>query len=57
MNWEAVGAITEAIGVIAIFVSLIYVAIQIRQSTRQFSRGVEAMELATFERNVEPGNH
>ena len=56
MNWEAVGAIAEAIGVIAIFVSLVYVATQIRQSTQQFSRGVEATQLAAFERNIESGN-
>ena len=56
MNWEAVGAIAEAIGVIAIFVSLVYVATQIRQSTQQFSRGVEATQLAAFESNIESGN-
>jgi hypothetical protein len=56
MNWEAIGAISEAVGVIAIFVSLIYVAVQIRQSTVQFSRGIEATQLAAFERNIESGN-
>ena len=56
MNWEAVGAIAEAIGVIAIFVSLVYVAVQIRQSTHQFSRSVEATQLAAFEANIESGN-
>jgi len=57
MNWEAVGALAEAIGVIAIFVSLIYVAVQIRQNTQQVSRSIEADRLAAFERNVESGNH
>jgi hypothetical protein len=57
MNWEAVGATAEAIGVIAIFVSLVYVAAQIKQGTVQFSRSVEANELAAFERNIEAGNH
>lgn len=56
MNWEAVGATAEAIGVIAIFVSLVYVAAQIRQSTLQFARSIEATELAAFERNIESGN-
>lgn len=56
MNWEAVGAISEAIGVIAIFVSLIYVAIQIRQNTQQSSRSVEATQLAAFENNIESSN-
>lgn len=56
MNWEAVGAISEAVGVIAILISLAYLAIQIRQSTREFSRGIEATQLAAFERNIESGN-
>ena len=56
MNWEAVGAIAEAIGVIAILVSLVYVAAQIRQSTLQISRSVEATQLAAFESNIESGN-
>jgi hypothetical protein len=56
MNWEAVGAISEAIGVVAILISLVYLAVQIRQSTREFSRGLEANQLAAFERNIESGN-
>lgn len=34
MNWEAIGAISELIGAIAVVVTLIYLAIQIRQNTR-----------------------
>ena len=56
MNWEAVGALAEAIGVIAIFVSLVYVAMQIRQNTQQIARSIELDRLAAFERNVESGN-
>jgi hypothetical protein len=56
MNWDAVGAISEAIGVVAILISLAYLAVQIRQSTREFSRGLEANQLAAFERNIESGN-
>jgi hypothetical protein len=56
MNWEAVGAISEAIGVITILISLVYLAVQIRQSTREFSRGIEANQLAAFESNIESGN-
>jgi len=56
MDWEALGAIAEAVGAIAIFVSLVYVAAQIRQNTQQFSRSVEAAQLAAFERNIESGN-
>ena len=57
MNWDAVGAIAEAAGAIAIFVSLVYVAVQIRQNTLQNSRSIEAAQLAAFERNIESANH
>jgi len=33
VNWDAIGAIAEVIGLVAIIASLIYVAIQIRQNT------------------------
>jgi hypothetical protein len=32
MNWESIGAIAEVIGVVAILVSIVYLATQIRQS-------------------------
>ncbi len=56
MNWVAVGAIAETFRVLAVIVSLIYVAIRIRQNTQQVSRSVESAELAAFERNIESGN-
>lgn len=56
MNWEALSAISEAAGTFAILVSLIYVAVQIRQNTKEFKRSVEVSELAAFERNVESAN-
>jgi hypothetical protein len=34
MNWEAIGAIGENVGALAVFLTLIYLAIQIRQNTR-----------------------
>ena len=34
MNWEAIGAVGELVGTIAVFVSLIYLATQIRNSKR-----------------------
>ena len=34
MNWEAIGAIGEVVGSIAVIVTLIYLATQIRQNTR-----------------------
>jgi hypothetical protein len=35
LNWDAVAATAEVIGVIAVVVSLIYLAIQVRQNTAQ----------------------
>ena len=34
MNWDAIGAIAELLGAVAVVASLIYLATQIRQSTR-----------------------
>ena len=35
MNWEAIGAAAEIIGATAVVISLLYVAVQIRQSNRE----------------------
>ena len=35
MNWDALGAIAELIGGLAVLVTLIYLSVQIRQSNRQ----------------------
>ena len=34
MNWDAIGAIGEVIGALAVFITLGYLAIQIRQNTK-----------------------
>jgi hypothetical protein len=34
MNWDALGAISETIGAVAVIITLIYLAVQIRQNTR-----------------------
>lgn len=56
MDWIAVSAIAEVVGVIGILVSLIYLAVQIRQNTRQITNSIEATRLAAFETNIESGN-
>jgi hypothetical protein len=38
LNWTAVGAIAELLGAIAVVMSLLYVAAQVRESTRQARR-------------------
>lgn len=42
MNWEAIAAVAELLGVLAVFVTLIYLAVQIRQNTA-------AVATATYE--------
>jgi hypothetical protein len=46
MNWDAVGAIAELVGAIGVVLSLAYLAIQIRQNTRQLSLNAKSMEAA-----------
>ena len=56
MNIQDWGAIGEIVGALAVVASLIYLAAQIRQNTRQISLGLESTRLAAFEQNVESGN-
>jgi len=51
------GAIGEIVGALAVVASLIYLAMQIRQSTRQISMSLESARLAAFERTVDSSNH
>ncbi len=39
MNWEAIGAIGEIIGAMAVFLTLVYLALQIRQNTKAVQAG------------------
>ncbi len=34
MNWEAIGAIAEIMGALAVFLTLVYLTVQIRQNTK-----------------------
>ncbi len=34
MNWEAIGSVGEIVGALAVFLTLVYLAIQIRQNTK-----------------------
>ena len=43
MNWDAIGAIGEIVGAAAVVVTLIYVAVQVRQNTKSMD---ESLELA-----------
>ena len=56
MNWDAISAIGETIGAVAVVISLLYLAIQIRQNTSHIKSSIAATELAAFERNIASGN-
>ena len=34
VNWEAIGAVGEIVGAVAVFLTLLYLAVQIRQNTK-----------------------
>lgn len=51
INWDAVGAIGEILGALAVFVSLIYLAVQIRNQTRE-SRLLASHDVATALRDL-----
>ena len=57
MSIQDWGAIGEIIGALAVVASLIYLAVQIRQNTRQISLSLEAAKLDAFERTVQSSNH
>jgi hypothetical protein len=38
MNWDAIGAVSEGLGSLAVFLTLVYLAVQIRQSERGAQR-------------------
>ena len=54
MNWEAIGAIGEIIGAIAVVVTLAYLAVQVRNSTRVAR---SATRQAIAETAMEHGTH
>ena len=46
MNWTAIGAIGEVLGALAVVLSLVYVAAQVRHNTRALSRAASADAIA-----------
>ncbi len=49
MNWEAISTIAEIVGATAVVVSLIYLAAQIRQNSRQVDEQVRALRLQAYD--------
>ena len=52
MNWQDLGSIGEMISAIAVVVSLVYVAFQIRQNTRQIDQNTKAVQAAAFDSSI-----
>lgn len=53
---EQWAAVAEIVGGIAVLISLIYLASQIRQNTKQLEMNLKSLRLKAFERTVESGN-
>jgi len=49
MSWDAVGAVAEIVGAAAVVASLIYLAAQIRQNSRQVEEQVRALRLQSYD--------
>jgi hypothetical protein len=49
MNWDAIGAIGELVGAAAVFITLVYLTLQIRQNTNS---NIGATELAVTEQVI-----
>ncbi len=48
MNWEAVGALGQAVGALAVVLSLVYLAAQVRQNTSGVKLGATAGAIAAI---------
>lgn len=53
MNWEAIGAIGEAVGAIAVIVTLFYLAVQIHQNNRNVEESIRTLRLNAMGFTVE----
>lgn len=47
MNWEAIGAIGEIVGAIAVLITLIFLAIQLRQNSRTINENMKVVKAQT----------
>ncbi len=47
MNWEAIGAIGELLGAVAVVLTLAYLAVQVRQNSENLNQNTRAVIAAT----------
>lgn len=48
MNWDAIGAVAELIGALGVILSLVYLALQVRQSGSQVEQNTAALRSSTY---------
>lgn len=53
MNWHALSAIADIIGALGVIITLIYLAVQVRQNTHQLRDAAKDARLTSFDRTVE----
>ena len=56
MTLENLGNLGEFLGALGVMASLVYLAVQVRHSTRQVADNTRSLHLNAFEANVEVGN-
>ena len=54
MNWDAIGAVGEIAGAAAVFASLVYLALQIRQNTRAIRGNAERETVSLQQSALQP---
>lgn len=52
LNWQDLGSIGEMVSAIAVVVSLVYLAFQIRQNTSQIDQNTEAARATAFDSSI-----
>ena len=53
MNWDAIGAVGELAGALAVLITLIYLAVQLRQNTNLASGAAQREVMASFQLNLD----
>ena len=52
MSWQDLGSVGEMISAVAVVVSLVYVAFQIRQNTSQIDQNTQAAQASAFDSSI-----
>ena len=52
MNWEAIGAVGEVLGAIAVIITLLYLTTQVRQNTRSIHAQTVSQVASEMQRNL-----